>query len=83
MVKKHIEHCISPPGQHDSSACGVGLIVHFSKDGSLINSHDLVKEGLDVLTSFSYRSGYNLATQESDGSGIRLYGLSSLFLINY
>lgn len=79
MVKKHIEHCISPPGQHDSSACGVGLIVHFSKDGSLINSHDLVKEGLDVLTSFSYRSGYNLATQESDGSGIRLYGLSSLF----
>jgi glutamate synthase (NADPH/NADH) large chain len=79
MVKKTTEHCISPLCQHDSSACGVSLIVHFSKDGSFITSHDLVKEGLDVLTSFSYRSGYNIVTQESDGSGIRFYGLPSLF----
>ncbi|MDR3502799.1 MAG: glutamate synthase-related protein [Legionella sp.] len=79
MVKKKTEHFIAPPCQNDSSACGVSLIVHFLQDGSFINSHDLVKEGLDVLTSFSYRSGYNIATQESDGSGIRFYGLSSLF----
>ncbi|MFJ1268628.1 glutamate synthase-related protein [Legionella lytica] len=79
MVKKTTEHCIEQPWQKDSSACGVSLIVHFSKDGSLINSHDLVKEGLDVLSSFNYRSGYNIATQESDGCGIRFYGLPSLF----
>ncbi len=79
MAKKKTEHFISPSWEKDSSACGVSLIVHFLKDGSFIKSRDLIQEGLDVLSSFSYRSGYNLATQESDGSGIRFYGLPTSF----
>ncbi|MFT4058624.1 MAG: glutamate synthase-related protein [Legionella sp.] len=68
---------LSPRDSH--SACGVGLLVHFSPKGGFISSHSLVEEGLKILAGLSYRAGYNLATQESDGSGIRLYGLPTQF----
>lgn len=60
------------------SACGVGLIVNMNQKPT----HKLVQDGLKVLTSFEYRAGYNLITDESDGSGIRFYGFSAEFFIN-
>ncbi|EHL30103.1 hypothetical protein LDG_7846 [Legionella drancourtii LLAP12] len=55
------------------------MIVNFSKEGKFITSHALVQEGLKALASFAYRTGYNRATGESDGSGIRFYGLPTPF----
>lgn len=63
----------------EHAACGVGMMVNFSKKGMLITSHELVQEGLNILANFAYRSGYNRATEESDGSGIRFYGLPTCF----
>lgn len=70
LVYQDIEH----------AACGVGMMVNFSKKGTLITSHELVQAGLNILANFAYRSGYNRATEESDGSGIRFYGLPTNFL---
>ncbi len=69
---------------HDTehAACGVSMIVNFSKEGALISSHELIQKGLNALTNFAYRAGYNHATEESDGSGIRFYGLPTHFFNN-
>ncbi len=57
--------------QHDleHSACGVVMRV------DLVNSHELVLEALKGLAQVEYRSGYNQMTGESDGAGIRFFGL--------
>lgn len=61
------------------AACGVGLIAPISKGNPIAGTHQLVQDGLKVLTDFEYRSGYNLVTEESDGSGIKLFGLPAFF----
>lgn len=70
---------IDVSSQRESCACGVGLVVHFSTQNQLESSHELVKEALSHLANFHYRSGFNDVTSESDGSGIRFYGLSTVF----
>lgn len=62
------------------SACGVGMIVNLpvGRDGTKVlleRTHQMVLDGLRVLSSFDYRSGVNPATEESDGSGILFHGL--------
>lgn len=68
----------------DHSACGVGMIVTIPPvvEGPLaprMKSHQIVLDGLEVLANFDYRSGFNPATEESDGAGIRLDGLPTAF----
>jgi glutamate synthase (NADPH/NADH) large chain len=63
----------------NSSACGVGMIATIPNKTNAHGTHQLVRDGLKVLADFEYRSGYNLATEESDGSGIKFFGLSPTF----
>ncbi len=56
--------------QRPRSACGVGLIVNLGK-----SDHQLVRDGVEGLSRFEYRSGLNPVTHESDGSGLRFFGL--------
>ena len=70
--------------ERDHSACGVSMIVNiprFVKGGApiIIKSHQMVLDGLQVLSNFDYRSGFNPATEESDGAGIRLDSLPTAF----
>ena len=62
--------------QHkDQAACGIGLILNM--DGK--SDHDMVQSAVKKLGSLEYRSGYNYATGESDGAGLRFYGLDPAF----
>jgi glutamate synthase domain-containing protein 2/glutamate synthase domain-containing protein 3/glutamate synthase domain-containing protein 1/NADPH-dependent glutamate synthase beta subunit-like oxidoreductase len=66
----------------DHSACGVALVVNLPSPGSKQsqhNSHQLVQDGLKRLADFEYRSGTNQVTGESDGAGLRFYGLNPAF----
>ncbi len=66
------------PTEH--AACGVAMIVNLpGADGLTHASHECLKEGLKTLALFDYRSGYNPATGESDGAGVRLFGLPTAF----
>ncbi|MFA6301762.1 MAG: glutamate synthase-related protein [Legionella sp.] len=73
-----IDGLVGENSELNHSACGVGLIVNMNQKPT----HKLVQDGLKVLTNFEYRAGYNLITDESDGSGIRFYGFSAEFFIN-
>jgi glutamate synthase (NADPH) large chain len=57
--------------QRPRAACGVGLVVNIPG----VSDHQVVKDGLKALSGFEYRSGFNPVNGESDGAGIRLYGL--------
>ena len=75
---------MDPHIERDHSACGVGMIVNIphvveGEAPSITKSHQIVLDGLEVLANFDYRSGFNPATEESDGAGIRLDGLPTAF----
>jgi glutamate synthase (NADPH) large chain len=57
------------PREH--AACGVGLRVNLAKK----SSHQTVINGLDDLKKMGYRAAENEVTSESDGVGIKLYGI--------
>lgn len=59
--------------QQDHAACGIGITVQENAD------HALVQEALRKQSGLEYRSGFNPTTGESDGAGIRFYGLSTHF----
>lgn len=61
--------------ENDHAACGVGLQVDLHHNAT----HQIVEEGLKTLADFNYRSGYNPVTEESDGAGIKCYGLATDF----
>ena len=69
----------------EHSACGVYMRVnvpHYdtATQQFVVNfSHSVVEEGLEALRKLAYRSGYNDITGESDGAGIKLYGLPTAF----
>lgn len=64
----------------DHAACGVGMLVNIpSEKKTPISSHQLVELGLKNLNDYRYRSGENPVTGESDGAGIKLFGLPVQF----
>lgn len=69
--------------EYEHSACGVGMKININQfvHNKIIQqvSHQIILDGLEILTNFDYRSGYNLVTDESDGAGIRLYNLPTKF----
>ena len=62
----------------ESAACGVGLIVNLPSSMAR-STRQLVVDGVQMLSSFEYRSGIHPVTDESDGAGVRLFGLSEDF----
>ena len=65
--------------ERDHSACGVALVANIPSGKILQSSHKLVQDGLKRVQHFKYRSGVNNVTGESDGAGIRFYGLNPRF----
>ena len=57
----------------EHAACGVVM------RGDLNDSHELVLNAIERLAQVEYRSGYNMITGESDGAGIRFFGLPTKF----
>lgn len=58
-----------------SAACGIGFSVNL--DGQ--PTREIVNDILHKLACLEYRSGFNDATQENDGAGVRFYELPTSF----
>lgn len=59
----------------DHAACGAGMTINLSRQAD----RKIVEDGLQRAAGLRYRSGYNPATGESDGAGLRFYGLPTAF----
>lgn len=66
-------------GEPSHAACGVGMLVDTSWKNGFKGSHQVVVDGIDMLVKLGYRAGFNPVTEESDGAGIRFFGLSAEF----
>lgn len=88
-MKHHGKIASIPPAKNTKershAACGVGKIINIPKviDNQPVTkrSHQQVVDTLKILSDFEYRSGFNWVTNESDGAGIRFYGLPIHFFI--
>lgn len=59
----------------DHAACGAGITVNLDRN----STRTIIEDALKRAASLRYRSGYNPATGESDGAGLRFYGLPTAF----
>lgn len=65
--------------------CGVSLNVNLpqlQKSGKVeaLASHQIVLDAIAITGNYQHRAGYNIATQKSDGVGIRCFGLPTSFI---
>lgn len=74
-MKRTVSSSVNFDATQDKSACGTGFTVSLKN----VASQAIVQDGLKKLAGFGYRSGYNPVTEESDGAGIRFYGLPTAF----
>ena len=69
--------------EKDKAACGVGLRCNIPQEVNhefvAEETHELVQDELAALTGNKHRAGYNDLTEESDGSGIKLFSIPTPF----